>query len=107
MYSRASCKYFEKYVEHKINIIGTRHGEKLYETLLTREEMVHAVDMDDYYKIPADLNYSKFFEEGEVITEAHDYHSHNTKQLNEEELKNMLLNLTEIQDDLEEFGVIA
>jgi UDP-glucose 4-epimerase len=72
--------------------------------------MVHAVDMDNYYKIPADnrdLNYSKFFEEGEVITEAHDYHSHNTKQLNEEELKNMLLKLTEIQDDLKEFGVVA
>ncbi|RXK00098.1 UDP-glucose 4-epimerase [Arcobacter sp. CECT 8986] len=96
--------------EHKINIIGTRHGEKLYETLLTREEMVHAVDMDNYYKIPADnrnLNYSKFFEEGKVITEAYDYNSHNTKQLNEEELKNMLLNLTEIQNDLKEFGVVA
>jgi UDP-glucose 4-epimerase len=96
--------------EHKINIIGTRHGEKLYETLLTREEMIHAIDMDRYYKIPADnrdLNYGKFFEEGEVITEAHDYHSHNTKQLNEEELKAMLLELTEIQNDLKEFGVIA
>ena len=96
--------------EHKINIIGTRHGEKLYETLLTREEMVHAVDMGEYYRIPADnrdLNYSKYFEEGEVITEAHDYNSHNTKQLNEEELKNMLLNLTEIKEDLKEFGVIA
>lgn len=96
--------------EHKINIIGTRHGEKLYETLLTREEMMHAVDMGEYYKIPADnrdLNYGKFFEEGEVISEVTDYHSHNTKRLTEEELKAMLLNLTEIQDDLKEFGVIA
>jgi UDP-glucose 4-epimerase len=96
--------------EHKINIIGTRHGEKLYETLLTREEMVHAVDMEGYYRIPADnrdLNYSKYFEEGKLITEANDYHSHNTKQLNEKELKEMLLNLTEIQDDLKEFGVIV
>ena len=96
--------------EHNINIIGTRHGEKLYEALLTREEMVHAVDMGEYYRIPADtrdLNYGKYFEEGEVIVEATDYHSHNTKRLNEEELKQMLLNLTEIQDDLKEFGVIA
>lgn len=96
--------------DHTINVIGTRHGEKLYETLLTREEMVHAVDMGEYYRIPADnrdLNYSKYFEEGEVITEAHDYHSHNTKQLKEEELRELLVNLTEIQDDLKEFGVIA
>ena len=94
--------------DHKIKIIGTRHGEKLYETLLTREEMVHAVDMKGYYRIPADtrdLNYNKFFEEGEVITEAHDYHSHNTKRLNEKEMENMLLNLREIQDDLKEFGI--
>jgi UDP-glucose 4-epimerase len=96
--------------EHPIKIIGTRHGEKLYEALLTREEMVHAEDMDGYYRIPADtrdINYSKFFEEGEtVVTQAHEYHSHNTKQLNEEELKALLLNLLEIQDDLKEFGVI-
>jgi len=96
--------------DHNISIIGTRHGEKLYETLLTKEEMVTAIDMDKYYRIPADtrdLNYSKFFEEGEkVVTQAHEYHSHNTKQLNEEELKAMLLALLEIQDDLKEFGVI-
>lgn len=95
--------------EHKINIIGTRHGEKLYETLLTREEMVHSQDMGKYYRITADnrdLNYSKYFEEGENIIEATDYHSHNTRRLDEEELKKMLLNLTEIQNDLKEFGVI-
>ena len=96
--------------EHEIKIIGTRHGEKLYETLLTKEEMVKAIDMGDYYRIPADnrdLNYSKFIEEGEeVVTQAHEYHSHNTHRLNEEELKSMLLNLHEIQDDLKEFGVI-
>jgi len=95
--------------EHPIKIIGTRHGEKLYEALLTREEMVHAEDMGEYYRIPADtrdINYSKFFEEGEtVVTQAHEYHSHNTKQLTEEELKAMLLDLLEIQDDLKEFGV--
>lgn len=95
--------------EHKINIIGTRHGEKLYGTLLTREEMVHSQDMGKYYRITADnrdLNYSKYFEEGENIIEATDYHSHNTRRLDEEELKKMLLNLTEIQNDLKEFGVI-
>jgi UDP-glucose 4-epimerase len=95
--------------EHEIKIIGTRHGEKLYETLLTKEEMVKAIDMGDYYRIPADtrdLNYDKFFEDGEeIVTQAEEYHSHNTYRLNEEELRNMLLNLREIQDDLKEFGV--
>ena len=92
---------------HEVKTIGTRHGEKLYETLLTKEEMVKAIDMDKYYRIPAetrDLNYTKFFEEGEqVITEADEYHSHNTHRLNEEELTELLLNLREIQDDLKEF----
>ncbi len=96
--------------DHSIKIIGTRHGEKLYESLLTKEEMVRAVDMGEYYRIPADnrdLNYSKYFEEGEdIITEAHEYHSHNTYRLNEEELRQMLLALREIQEDLKEFGVI-
>jgi UDP-N-acetylglucosamine 4,6-dehydratase/5-epimerase len=95
--------------ENEVKIIGTRHGEKLYETLLTKEEMVKAIDMNDYYRIPADtrdLNYNKFIEEGEeVITQAHEYHSHNTHQLNEGELKQLLLNLYEIQDELKEFGV--
>jgi len=92
---------------HEVKTIGTRHGEKLYETLLTKEEMVKAIDMGEYYRIPADtrdLNYTKFFEEGEeVITEAGEYHSHNTHRLNEEELTELLLNLREIQDDLKEF----
>ena len=96
--------------EHPIRIIGTRHGEKLYETLLTKEEMVTAIDMDEYYRIPADtrdLNYSKFFDEGEeVVTQAHEYHSHNTHQLSEEELKSLLLELLEIQSDLKEFGAL-
>ena len=92
-----------------IKIIGTRHGEKLYETLLTREEMVHAEDMGDYYRIPADgrdLNYSKFFEDGEAgVTQANEYHSHNTERLDEIKLIGMLKGLREIQDDLKEFGV--
>ena len=94
--------------EHIIKVIGTRHGEKLYETLLTREEMVSAVDMDNYYRIPSDsrdLNYNQYFVDGEVITEAHDYHSHNTNRLNSDEMKNMLLNLREIQIDLEDFKI--
>jgi len=97
-------------VTYPIKIIGTRHGEKLYETLLTKEEMVKAEDMGEYYRIPADtrdLNYNKFFEDGEkVVTQAHEYHSHNTHQLNEEELQKMLLELLEIQPDLKEFGVL-
>jgi len=95
--------------ENEVKIIGTRHGEKLYETLLTKEEMVKAIDMNDYYRIPADtrdLNYNMFVEDGEeVITQAHEYHSHNTHQLNEDELKQLLLNLYEIQDELKQFGV--
>ncbi|MFK7780590.1 MAG: polysaccharide biosynthesis protein [Candidatus Gracilibacteria bacterium] len=96
--------------EHEVKIIGTRHGEKLYETLLTKEEMVKAVDMGEYYRIPADnrdLNYTKFFEDGEpVVTQAHEYHSHNTHRLSEEELGEMILELHEVQDDLKEFGVL-
>ena len=93
---------------HEIKTIGTRHGEKLYETLLTKEEMVKAVDMGDYFKIPADkrdLNYNKFFEEGEaVISQAVEYHSHNTHRLGEDELTQLLLGLREIQDQLGELA---
>ena len=94
---------------HNIKVIGTRHGEKLYETLLTREEMLHAIDMDNYYKIPSDtrdLNYNQYFEDGKVITEVIDYHSHNTHQLNENEMKDMILNLYEVQSEFKEFGII-
>ena len=107
MLAKSIVKIFGK-PNHEIKIIGTRHGEKLYETLLTKEEMVKAIDMDDYYRIPADnrdLNYNKFFEEGEeIITQAGEYHSHNTHRLDEDELTNLLLELKEIQDDLEGFG---
>jgi UDP-glucose 4-epimerase len=95
--------------DHEVKIIGTRHGEKLYETLLTREEMENAIDLKDYYRIPADsrdLNYNKFYEEGkEVIARSSEYHSHNTHQLNEEELKEILLKLNEIQPQLKKFGL--
>lgn len=93
---------------HPLKIIGTRHGEKLYETLLTKEEMVKAIDMKNYYRIPADnrdLNYNKFFEEGEeIITQAGEYHSHNTHRLNGQELMDLLVNLREIRADIEEFS---
>ena len=77
-----------------IKLIGTRHGEKLYETLCTKEEMIKAEDMGDFYRIPSDnrdLNYSKYFSEGEIdTTEINDYNSHNTKRLNVNEIKLLL-----------------
>lgn len=87
-----------------IQIIGTRHGEKLYETLCTREEMIKAIDLGNFYKIPADkrnLNYEKYFEIGNQDTFAlEDYNSHNTKRLNIEEVKEKLLTLDYIQNEL-------
>ena len=87
-----------------VKIIGTRHGEKLYETLVTREEMARAEDMDNYYRIPCDsrdLNYDKFFVEGsEVVSQIEDYHSHNTHRLDVEEMKQLLLKLDIVREDL-------
>lgn len=104
-----AMKNILKKPEYEVKIIGTRHGEKLYEVLMTKEEKVRAIDMGEYFRVPADgrdLNYSKYFEDGqEVITQADEYNSHNTYRLNEEELKKMILNLYEIQDELKEFGV--
>lgn len=104
-----TIKNIFKRPEYEIKIIGTRHGEKLYEVLMTKEEKVRAIDMGEYFRVPADgrdLNYSKYFEDGqEVITQADEYNSHNTYRLNEEELKKMILDLYEIQDELKEFGV--
>jgi UDP-glucose 4-epimerase len=94
--------------DHPVKIIGTRHGEKLYETLLTKEERLSAVDMENYYRVlpdKRDLNYNQFIDEGKIFENAEEYNSHNTYRLNEEELREMLLNLREIQDDLKEFGV--
>lgn len=91
-------------VDNEINIIGTRHGEKLYETLCTREEMVKAEDMGDFYRIPADnrdLNYSMFFSEGEKnLAEIEDYHSHNTERLNVEGVKNLISKLALVKKEL-------
>jgi UDP-N-acetylglucosamine 4,6-dehydratase len=90
--------------DNEINIIGTRHGEKLYETLCTREEMVKAEDMGDFYRIPADnrdLNYSMYFSEGEKnLAEIEDYHSHNTERLNIEGVKNLISKLAMVKKEL-------
>lgn len=88
----------------EIKIIGTRHGEKAYETLVNREEMLKAKDMGDYFRIPADnrnLNYELFFSKGDVkVTEIEDYHSDNTRQLDLEGTKQLLLKLPIIRKDL-------
>lgn len=87
--------------DHEINVIGTRHGEKLFEALLSREEMVAAEDMGDYYRIPPDmrdLNYGKYFEQGTIeISEATEYTSHNTRQLGIEGMQALLMKLRFIQ----------
>lgn len=87
-----------------VRIIGTRHGEKLYESLISREEMIHARDLGGYYCIPADnrdLNYAKYFSEGEEeISHQEDYTSHNTKRLNVEHVKTLLLKLDYIKEKL-------
>ena len=93
-----------KYGDTEVKVIGTRHGEKLYETLVTREEMVRAIDMGNYFRIPCDsrdLNYDKFFVEGsETVSVTEDYHSHNTQQLDVEGMKKQLMRLRFIQEDL-------
>lgn len=90
--------------EVEVKTIGTRHGEKLYETLVTREEMAKAIDMGNYYRIPCDtrdLNYDKFFTEGnEVVAKIEDYHSHNTTRLDVNGMKQLLLKLRFIREDL-------
>lgn len=93
-----------KYGETEVRVIGTRHGEKLYETLVTREEMAKAIDMGDYYRIPCDtrdLNYDKYFTQGnEDVAKIEDYHSHNTARLDVEGMKKLLLKLRFIREDL-------
>ncbi|MGI8315814.1 polysaccharide biosynthesis protein [Halobacillus mangrovi] len=92
--------------ENEIKIIGTRHGEKLYETLLTREEHVVARDLGNYYKVPADkrdLNYDKYFVEGdENLSYTEEYNSHNTQRLNIEEVKKRLLSLDYVREELKD-----
>ena len=90
--------------KNKVKIIGTRHGEKLFETLVNKEDMVKVKDLGDYYCIPADnrdLNYEMYFSEGvEDVSKYDEYHSHNTKQLDVEGMKKLLLKLPEIRKDV-------
>ncbi len=90
--------------DNEVKIIGTRHGEKLYETLCTREEMVKAEDMGNFYRIPADnrnLNYAQYFTEGEKdVSLIGDYHSHNTKQCDVDGMIQLLLKLDFVHDEL-------
>lgn len=88
----------------EVKVIGTRYGEKLYETLVTREEMVRAIDMGDYYRIPCDtrdLNYDKYFTKGnEEVSKIEDYHSHNTHRLDVEGMKELLMKLRFVREDM-------
>lgn len=90
--------------DSEIRVIGTRHGEKLYETLCTREEMTKAEDMGEFYRVPADhrnLNYNQYFSEGETdVSKIEDYHSHNTKRLDVEGVKKLLVKLPLIQKEV-------
>jgi UDP-N-acetylglucosamine 4,6-dehydratase/5-epimerase len=90
--------------DNEVKVIGTRHGEKLYETLVNREEMAKAEELEHYYRIPADnrdLNYEKYFSEGEADMEKiEEYHSHNTHRLDLEGTKKLLLKLSSITQDI-------
>lgn len=100
--AEALCEIFE--ASNEIRIIGWRHGEKLFETLASAEELLRSEDMGDYYRVSydnRDLNYAKFFTEGDVEeASTEDYHSHNTHQLTRSELKDLLLTLPEVQEAL-------
>ena len=90
--------------DNDIQIIGTRHGEKLYETLLTREERARAQDLEEYFRVPADtrdLDYNLYYTKGAAeMSQIEDYHSHNTRQLNEEEVMELLSKLDFIRKDM-------
>ena len=100
--AQALKEIFKK--NNPVRIIGTRHGEKLYESLISREEMAKAVDMGDYYRVPSDnrdLNYAQYFSEGEEkLSKLDDYTSHNTDQLSVEKIKKLLLKLDYIKKEL-------
>ena len=101
--AEAVCELFGGKKED-IKVIGIRHGEKMYETLLTNEECAKAIDMGGYYRIPCDnrdLNYDKYFTDGnEEVSKIEDYHSHNTRRLDVEGMKELLLKLRFIREDL-------
>ena len=92
-----------KYAQTEVKVIGTRHGEKIYETLVTREEMARAIDCGEYFRIPCDargLNYDKIEGGNPEVTNMEEYHSHNTRRLDVEGMKELLLKLTFIREDL-------
>jgi UDP-N-acetylglucosamine 4,6-dehydratase len=97
--------------DNEIRIIGTRHGEKLYETLLNREEMAKAEDMGDYFRVPADvrdLNYACYFSEGQrAVSEMEDYNSHNTRRLDVDGMMELLLKLDCVHEALAERGRVS
>jgi UDP-glucose 4-epimerase len=93
-------------VECEIKVIGERHGEKMFETLCSKEEMAKAEDLGRFYRVPADfrdLNYTKYIEQSGPVLSVNEYNSENTKQLNVEELKQLLLTLDEVKLELEKF----
>jgi len=100
--AEALCELYGYTVD--LNVIGTRHGEKLYETLVNREDMVKAEDLGGYFRIPADtrdLNYEQYFSEGiNDVSASDEYHSHNTQQLDVDGMKNLLLKLPSIRRDI-------
>lgn len=96
------------HANNEIKIIGTRHGEKLYETLLTKEEYFHAENMENFFRVPVDkrdLNYDKYFIKGnQKLSTVNEYNSNNTRQLNIEEIKTKLLSISYIRKELESWG---
>ena len=88
----------------KIQVIGTRHGEKKHETLLSREERIRSIDLGDYYRVPSDdrdLNYTQYYSSGDLrVAEVEDYNSFNTRRLKIAEIKDLLLTLPYIQEQL-------
>ncbi|HJV48217.1 MAG TPA: polysaccharide biosynthesis protein [Geothrix sp.] len=96
-------------VDNEIQVIGTRHGEKRYESLLSREERVRSEDLGDYFRVPADsrdLNYSKYFSVGDLeVSQSEEYHSHNAQRLGLPEVKELLLTLSCVQEALAERGI--
>ena len=105
--ARAVCELFHA-ADHEVRVIGIRHGEKMYETLLTNEECAHAIDMGNYYRVPCDkrgLNYDKYFKQGDVTrTKLSEFNSSNTELLDVNQVKGKLLELQYIRDELASFG---
>ena len=106
--AEAVKELFDRDKNSEIKVIGIRHGEKMYETLLTNEECANAIDMGNFYRVPADkrdLNYDKFFKDGDKErTKLSEFNSNNTKLLSVEEVKQKLLELKYIQDELKNWN---